>query len=216
MTPATRQTRAAGVLSVAALFMTGCAADPVGDVTALDAVPTASAAAVDEPTDDAERAVAGVADAEGVDPPMDMDPTMDPAMDMDAPLDASTDPPMDPSMDPSMDMDVATVAIEMSDFAFSPATVTLTAGEPTMLVFTNTGTVAHEVVIGDMHVQDEHEEAMAGGGHGTHMADTLSTTVEPGGTGRLLYPGDAADDLLIGCHIPGHWDAGMRGTLTVE
>ena len=35
-------------------------------------------------------------------------------------------------------------------------------------------------------------------------------TVEPGSTGELTHTFSAADEVLIGCHEPGHYDAGMR------
>lgn len=35
-------------------------------------------------------------------------------------------------------------------------------------------------------------------------------TVEPGGTGELTHTFREGDELLAGCHQPGHYEAGMR------
>ena len=41
-----------------------------------------------------------------------------------------------------------TIQIEMSDFAFSPSSITLRAGEKVTLTFKNVGTVEHEFMAG--------------------------------------------------------------------
>jgi uncharacterized cupredoxin-like copper-binding protein len=40
-------------------------------------------------------------------------------------------------------------------------------------------------------------------------------TLEPGETAEVIATFDEAGDLMIGCHVPGHWEAGMRGTVVV-
>jgi uncharacterized cupredoxin-like copper-binding protein len=37
----------------------------------------------------------------------------------------------------------------------------------------------------------------------------------PGGTGDLTYTFRAGEDVLIGCHEPGHYAAGMRLAIAV-
>jgi len=122
------------------------------------------------------------------------------------------------------------VDIEMRDNAFSPDTVTVPAGERVRFVFENVGEVDHEAIIGAEDFQDQHEEEMnprttgdddGGPSSGTsgHEAgndmDHGSTgakgiTVAPGDEGDLTRTFAAADDgILIGCHEPGHYDAGM-------
>lgn len=39
--------------------------------------------------------------------------------------------------------------------------------------------------------------------------------IRPGETVPVLATFDEPGELLIGCHQPGHWEAGMRGTVTV-
>jgi uncharacterized cupredoxin-like copper-binding protein len=41
-------------------------------------------------------------------------------------------------------------------------------------------------------------------------------TVEPGERGELTYTFQAGDELLIGCHEPGHYAGGMKITIDVS
>jgi uncharacterized cupredoxin-like copper-binding protein len=113
-----------------------------------------------------------------------------------------------------------TVEIDMADIAFEPDTLEVTAGERVRFVFTNTGEIAHDAFVGDKDAQADHEAEMRdadgdehGGGHGDESEDAI--TLEPGDTGELTHTFDEAGTLEIGCHQPGHYDAGMRMTVEV-
>jgi uncharacterized cupredoxin-like copper-binding protein len=54
------------------------------------------------------------------------------------------------------------------------------------------------------------------GGHSAHGGSDDALTVEPGKTGELQHTFDAAGETLIGCHEPGHYEAGMRVAVTVS
>jgi uncharacterized cupredoxin-like copper-binding protein len=122
-----------------------------------------------------------------------------------------------------------TIEIEMRDNSFAPDEIEVTEGETVRLVFRNEGAVTHDALLGDAAAQDEHEaemraedaagaeaEGMEGMGHGAEGDDAAeeAITVEPGETGELSYTAAAGDELLVGCHEPGHYEAGM--TLAVE
>lgn len=108
-----------------------------------------------------------------------------------------------------------TVQIAMVDTAFEPDTVAVEAGETIRFVFTNNGTVEHDAFIGDADAQRQHGEDMTGD-HGGHGDDSSAITVEPGKTGELTRTfGDDGRAVLIGCHRPGHYEAGMVATITV-
>jgi len=116
--------------------------------------------------------------------------------------------------------DARTVEIDMRDIAYSPDTVTVAAGETVRFVFTNTGEVAHDAFIGDAAAQREHGMDMSddssGMDHGAMGGDTTdAVTVDPGKTGELTYTFEDGDDVVIGCHQPGHYEAGMRLTIKV-
>jgi uncharacterized cupredoxin-like copper-binding protein len=59
--------------------------------------------------------------------------------------------------------------------------------------------------------------AMAGMDHGSSMAheDPNSVLVEPGKTAELTWTFSKAGNLEFACNIPGHYQAGMVGKLTV-
>jgi uncharacterized cupredoxin-like copper-binding protein len=97
---------------------------------------------------------------------------------------------------------------------FSPADLTVAVGETVAFEVANTGQAEHELVIGDEAVQAEHELEMAGEeGHGEESSYAVS--VPPGETRVLVYRFDEPGELLYGCHEPGHYAAGMKGTITV-
>ena len=111
-----------------------------------------------------------------------------------------------------------TIEIEMVDIAYEPGSVEVEQGETVRFVFTNSGEIAHDAFLGDEAAQDEHEMEMreaeegdAGHGHDTggDMADEEAVTVEPGETGELLHTFAESGEVLIGCHQPGHYEAGM-------
>jgi uncharacterized cupredoxin-like copper-binding protein len=41
-------------------------------------------------------------------------------------------------------------------------------------------------------------------------------TVDAGDTGELTHTFEAGDELLIGCHQEGHYEAGMKLTVNLE
>jgi uncharacterized cupredoxin-like copper-binding protein len=107
------------------------------------------------------------------------------------------------------------IEIDMVDIAFEPAALEVTAGETVRFVFTNQGDVAHDAFIGDADAQDDHADDMADGHDGGHGDDAAGgITVEPGESAELVHAFAAEDDeVLIGCHQPGHYDAGMVTTI---
>jgi uncharacterized cupredoxin-like copper-binding protein len=108
-----------------------------------------------------------------------------------------------------------TIEVDMVDLAFEPSDIEVEAGETVRFVFTNAGDVPHDAFIGDDDAQADHAADMAGdhgGGHG----DGDGITVEPGKRAQITHTFGASDDeLLIGCHQPGHYEAGMVSTIHV-
>lgn len=115
-----------------------------------------------------------------------------------------------------------TIEIEMRDIAFSPAQVDVRAGETVRFVFTNEGKLKHDAFIGDETAQTEHEmqmqdqSGMTSMGHdGTSTGAGEGITVDPGDTGELTRTFQEGKQLIIGCHQPGHYDAGMHIAVNV-
>jgi uncharacterized cupredoxin-like copper-binding protein len=109
-----------------------------------------------------------------------------------------------------------TIAVDATDqLRFTPSTLTVRAGETVAFRVTNTGKTMHEFVIGDAAAQAAHEQEMAAG-HLDMGHDANAVEVPAGATRTLVYTFTTPGALLIGCHAPGHYAAGMQGTITVE
>lgn len=106
------------------------------------------------------------------------------------------------------------VKVVMSDaMRFAPDPITVKSGEEVTFVVENEGVIVHEFFVGTEEEQVEHAAEMAAGGmsHGHDNALSLGA----GESGSLTMTFAEAGSLLIGCHEPGHYDAGMKATLTV-
>ncbi len=102
------------------------------------------------------------------------------------------------------------------DLKFDPAQVTIKVGEIITFRVYNPGVLPHDFTLGDEHVQDEHEAEMAEmGGSMDHM-DANAVLVPPGETVELTWEFTEAGTILMGCHQPGHYAAGMKGTIVIE
>ncbi len=108
-----------------------------------------------------------------------------------------------------------TVAIDTIDsMTFDPGAIDVSAGEVVTFAVTNRGQVVHEFTLGDAAMQQEHADAMAHMPDGIAHEQANSVTVQPGETKQLTWRfGDTA--IEYGCHEPGHYEAGMRGRITV-
>ena len=123
-----------------------------------------------------------------------------------------------PSAATSSAPSAATTRIEVSltdALKIEPASMTVPAGVPVTFVVTNTGAADHEFYLGDEQAQAEHEKEMAEMGGMTHD-EPEGIAVEPGATKELTYTFDAAGQTLAGCHVAGHYGAGMKAGITVE
>ncbi len=118
------------------------------------------------------------------------------------------------------------VKIAMLDLSFQPASVTVKAGETVRFVVTNTSSVDHDFTLGDAKVQADHRAEMAemakmGGDMAAMHAsmggdDPNAVFVKAGETKELTWTFGKAMHLEFACNIPGHYEAGMRGTITVR
>jgi uncharacterized cupredoxin-like copper-binding protein len=95
-----------------------------------------------------------------------------------------------------------------------PAAMTVPAGVPVTFVVTNGGATEHEFYLGDEAAQAEHEKEMAAmGGMGHDEPEGIG--LKPGETKELTYTFGAPGMALAGCHVVGHYGAGMRAEITV-
>ena len=116
--------------------------------------------------------------------------------------------PGKPAAAADADREVKVVASD--ELRFNPDAVQVKAGEIVTFVVTNEGNTDHEFVLGDAAYQAAHEEAHS---HGMSMQNAV--TVKPGETQTLTWQFTDRARVLYGCHVPGHYDGGMVGTIQV-
>ena len=129
-----------------------------------------------------------------------------------------------------------TVEVTLQDIAFAPKSLDVKAGETVRFVLVNKGQLLHEFNLGDAAMHAAHQKEMlqmqASGmltstgmgtmdhsamGHGAMKHDDPnSVLVEPGKTAELTWTFTQATGLEFACNLPGHYQAGMVGKLTVE
>lgn len=107
------------------------------------------------------------------------------------------------------------IEVKLTDgLRIEPATLAVRPGATVTFVVTNTGRIEHEFQVGDAAAQEAHEREMAA--KGTMVMDEPGVIgVKPGQTKELTYTFGAAGTVYAGCHVPGHYGAGMRATITV-
>lgn len=137
-----------------------------------------------------------------------------------------------------------TVEVVMGDMSFDPKSLDIKAGETVRFVLINKGQLLHEFNLGNAAMHAEHQQEMlkmqqsgmltptamrampagtmdhAAMGHGAMPGmqhdDPNSVLVEPGKTAELTWTFNKAGSLEFACNIPGHYQAGMVGKLTVS
>jgi P-type Cu+ transporter len=97
---------------------------------------------------------------------------------------------------------------------FTPDQISVRAGETVAFEITNSGVLPHEFFIGTPAEQQAHEAEMTTGS--AMMDEPNGVDVPVGGVARLVYTFDQPGTLEYGCHVPGHYAAGMRGTITIN
>lgn len=108
------------------------------------------------------------------------------------------------------------IEIQATDsLTFQPAEVNVAPGETVTFRLVNQGNLVHDFTLGDQATQDEHEAEMAEMGGMAHDEPNVAT-IPAGQTIELTWTFSEAGTVLIGCHQPGHYAAGMIGQITVE
>ncbi len=120
------------------------------------------------------------------------------------------------------DADEADRVIEIDandNLTFDASEITVSAAETITFRITNTGNITHDFTLGDQEAQDEHEaemsEMMENGETMSHD-EPNAAVLGAGETKELTWRFSEAGTVLIGCHQPGHYAAGMTGAVTIE
>ncbi|MGH2400911.1 MAG: cupredoxin domain-containing protein [bacterium] len=107
--------------------------------------------------------------------------------------------------------DTQTVRITMHHSRFLPAQFNVREGTTVRFVITNIDPIDHEFILGDEAVQQRHED----GSEPEHGHIPGEVTVRAGMVAETTYTFSQTGRLLIGCHAPGHYAYGMKGSVTV-
>lgn len=108
-----------------------------------------------------------------------------------------------------------TVTVNMLDsMRFTPQSITVKQGETIKFMVKNSGKVKHEMVLGTEKELKEHYEVMKKNPEMEH-ADDNQITVQPGKSGEIIWRFTKAGKVNFACLQPGHYDAGMKGFVTV-
>ena len=113
------------------------------------------------------------------------------------------------------------VTIHMDDtMRFMPDRVDVQAGETIRFVVHNGGAVPHEFVLGTEKDIAEHAEQMRQmasmpADHSHSHTGGAALSVQPGQQGELVVTFAEAGTVQVACLIPGHYEAGMRGSISV-
>lgn len=118
------------------------------------------------------------------------------------------------------------VAVKITDgLRFSPNELTVRKGQRVTFTVSNPTEVEHEFAVGDAAAQKGHAQTMAGGHGGMGGMGSMGSmsgggveavSLMPGETKTMTYTFDKAGKVVFGCHVAGHYEAGMKGTIHVE
>ncbi|QVQ29788.1 cupredoxin family protein [Achromobacter deleyi] len=107
------------------------------------------------------------------------------------------------------------IDVDMSDaMRFTPASIEVKAGETVRLNVRNSGKIRHELVLGtDADLKSHYDMMMKDPGMRHEEANAVS--LEAGKSGQIVWRFDKAGKVSFGCLEPGHYAAGMKGSVSV-
>ncbi len=102
---------------------------------------------------------------------------------------------------------------------YEPPSITVAPDEVVTFRVTNAASGLHEFMVGDSKAHAEHEREMAAMPmDAMKMADKPHyVDLDPGQTKQLTwrFPEKAGTSVIYGSHVPGDFEGGLRGTITV-
>ena len=131
-----------------------------------------------------------------------------------------------------------TIEVAMADNRYVPERISVKKGETVRFVLRNKDEIVHEFNIGTAAMHAKHQQEMAmmvehgvleidrinygrmkmdmGGGRTMEHNDPNSKLLEPGKSAELVWKFTADAELEFACNVPGHYEAGMVGRITVS
>jgi len=120
-----------------------------------------------------------------------------------------------------------TIGIEASEIMFNTTALEFSAGETVRFVVSNKGDQPHEFTIGDGAYQELARQMMthmtgmgmdaSSAEHATiHASAGNTVTLDVGETKEIVWTFTKAGAFEFSCNMPGHSEAGMKGTIAVN
>ena len=109
-----------------------------------------------------------------------------------------------------------TIEIDMTDaMRFTPGEIQVKAGETVRFKVTNSGKIRHEMVLGTEADLNGHYQMMLKD-PGMRHDEPNSVSLEAGKSGEIVWQFSKAGRVAFACLEPGHYPAGMKGTVSVK
>lgn len=107
------------------------------------------------------------------------------------------------------------IVISMTDdMRFTPADITVKANETVRFVVNNNGVLLHEIVIGTPNEFQKHAAMMVKFPNMAHDEPYMAH-VDPGMQGLVMWNFNRPGEFEFACLLPSHFQAGMKGKITV-
>lgn len=108
------------------------------------------------------------------------------------------------------------IRLTMTDaFRYTPAEISVKRGETVKFIAHNGGKQLHEMVLGTPDELRAHAELMKKFPEMEH-ADANMTHVKPGANGEIVWQFTQPGEFQFACLLPGHFEAGMVGKVSVK
>jgi uncharacterized cupredoxin-like copper-binding protein len=112
---------------------------------------------------------------------------------------------------PAMGPGDVTVEIDVEHSLFTPAGLRVVEGTRLRFVVVNGDPIAHELIVGPPDVHARHAE----GTEAEHPSIPGEVSVGAGLSAVTTFTFDAPGTFEFACHLPGHYEYGMRGEVVV-
>jgi uncharacterized cupredoxin-like copper-binding protein len=106
---------------------------------------------------------------------------------------------------------IVTVRLGVEHSRFDADEIRVRPGTTVRFVVDNRDPILHELVVGDESVHARHRT----GGERAHPPVPGEVTVQPNDTGLTVYEFTDPGPVEFACHLPAHYEYGMRGTVRV-
>ena len=110
------------------------------------------------------------------------------------------------------------LTVNMTDFAYTPSSITIPVGEPVILTLNNTGKIEHDFVVETIDVTAKVIQDAGSDAHHAHGAEQnydLHVSAQAGETSIVQLTIAKPGTYKIFCSVEGHQEAGMIAELLV-